>query len=433
MVVLAVVSSAAASERSEILTAKGEVAYGQKHSDEAVRLLEQAVVADPNDPYAHEALGQVLLGLGRHDAAATAFERAIKLDPTLQAAHRGLARARGDVEPGAGVESTAGGTVGELGRLPSMRSGYDDAPWGFSVTTGFQYDSNVTVEPNGTAVFSTLPGEESGPEGDWGWVAAFGAEYDLFEGSNFLVKAEYDLYQTLHLEISDFDFRAQQPRLTASYGLTPELWVGTQGGYNYYSLGSSTYQGEPYVLPFVSYLEGTWGLTQVMYRWGEDTYFSDPFAGSRDGPNQTINASQTIYLANDRYVTAGYLWNNENPRETFCDNPDPTCDTFGKDWQFTANQGYLGVGSPLPFGAYIDLLYLFRSDNYRWKNSYSARNIRNQYRRQDDGNYLYVGLTRPITEHIALAVTYYGTFNASNIDDFEYNRNVVGTLLQVTY
>jgi hypothetical protein len=87
------------------------------------------------------------------------------------------------------------------------------------------------------------------------------------------------------------------------------------------------------------------------------------------------------------------------------------------------------VGTPLPLGAYLDFLYLFRSDDYRWPNSYAHDNRR----RQDYGNYLYAGLTRPITEHISVAVTYYGTFNPSNIPDFQYSRNVVGTLLQVTY
>lgn len=425
LAILIAASGAVASERSEVLTAKGEVAAAQGRRDEAVRLLEQAVVADPADPMAHVALGQVLLSLGRRDEAATAFERAVKLDPTLHVAHTGLARARGETGPEAPLER-AGGTVGELGRLPSVRSG-DDSPWGFSVTTGFQYDSNVTVAPDGRA------GDGLGDQEDVGWVAAFSAEYDIIARSNFLLRAEYSLYQTLHLDISDFDFRAQQPRLTASYGVTPSLWVGTQGGYNYYSLGTSTYEGEPFVMPFVSYLEGTWGLTQAIYRWGEDTYFSSPFNGTRNGPNQTVNVGQTFYFAADRYLTVGYQWTNENPDAATCDQapPDNACRSFGNDWQYSSNQGYAGVGTPLPLGAYLDFLYLFRSDDYRWPNSYAKPAYSKT--RQDYGNYLYAGITRPITEHISIAVTYYGTFNPSNIPDFQYSRNVVGTLLQVTY
>lgn len=422
---LVVASTAFASERSELLTAKGEVAYGQGRSDEAVRLLEQAVVADPDDALAHEALGQVMLGLGRRDEAAKAYERALALAPNSRAAQVGLARARGGEVPGAAGFERGGGTVGELGRLPSVRAERDDTPWSFSVTTGFQYDSNVTVEPSGSA------GAGQGDKDDVGWVAAFSGEYNLVERPDFLLRFEYDLYQTLHLDLDDFDFRSQQPRLIASYSVTPEFWVGGQGGYNYYTLGQHTYQGEPYLMPFMSYLQGTWGLTQLIYRWGEDTFFSSPFDGVRNGPNQTVNLGQTFYLPDDRYVTVGYQWYNENPTSSTCSQGLPNCREFGNDWQFSSNQGYLAAGSPLPFGAYLDFLYLFRSDDYRWPNS--RANPAYSESRQDYGNYLYAGITRPLTEHIALAVTYYGTFNPSNIDAFEYNRNVVATLLQVTY
>src|SRR5262249_2691286 len=146
------------------------------------------------------------------------------------------------------------------------------------------------------------------------------------------------------------------------------FWFGTQGGYNYYTLGDGTYDGEPDVMPFMSYLEGTWGLTQLIYRYGQDTYFSTPFNGVRDGPNQTINLGQTFYLAQDRYVTGGYQWLNENPKYSTCAQapPNSNCHAFGNDWQFSSNQGYLGAGTPLVLGTYLDLLYLIRVDDYRW-------------------------------------------------------------------
>lgn len=421
---LVAASCANASEQSELLTAKGELAYAQGRTDEAVALLERAVAADPRDALAENALGHVLLALGRRDAAAAAFARALAIDPTLQSASIGLSRARGELAPTAGAERR-NWTVGEIGRLPSVRSELDAKRWGFSVTTGFQYDSNVKVLPDGQA------GDGLGDRNDVGWVAAFRAQYNLIERENFLLRGEYELYQSLHLDISDFDFRAQQPRLTASYALTPNLWIGTQGGYNYYSLGDNTYEGEPYVLPFVSYLEGTWGMSQVLYRWSERTYFSAPFTGVRSGPTQTVDASQTFFLSGDRYATVGFDWTNENPDATTCAQAPPVgkCRAFGNDWQFSAYQGYLALGSPIPLGAYVDFLYLFRWDDYRWPNSFA--NFTKT--REDYGNYLYVGITRPITEHISAAVTYYGTFNPSNIPDFQYTRNVVSTLLQVTY
>jgi hypothetical protein len=429
LLLVAVGSTAIASERSEILVAKGQLAYAREDYAEAKRLLEQAVVADPNDASAHEALGQVLLALDRRTEAESAFRRALAIDPYLPGARAGLAAVGGEVT--ATTEGRASGTVGELGRLAPVRGGWDDSRWGFSVTTGAQWDSNVTVAPDGTPT-----GGGTGKEGDFGWVAAVGTEFDLVERPNFLLRFEYDLYQTLHLDESDFDFRAQQPHLTASYGLTSDLWTGVEGGYNYYTLGDATYQGEPYVMPFLSYVEGEWGLTQLIYRWGEETFFSGVFNNIRNGPSQTINANQSVYFAHDRYVTAGYQWNREDPTDSgrsylppFATDPQGNPTSIGNDWQYSSNQGYLGFGTPVGLGVYADVLYLFRSDNYRWPNSYSGYRTR----RQDDGQYLYVGLTRPIMDHVSIAVTYYGTFNDSNIQTFEYDRNVVATLLQVTY
>jgi hypothetical protein len=425
---VAVGSTTIASERSEILVAKGQLAHARQDYAEAKRLLEQAVVADPNDASAHEALGQVLLAVNRRTEAESAFRRALAIDPYLPGARAGLAAVGGEVT--ATTEERASGTVGELGHLAPVRGRWDDSRWGFSVTTGAQWDSNVTVAPDGTPT-----GGGTGKEGDFAWVAAVGTEFDLIERENFLLRFEYDLYQTLHLDESDFDFRAQQPRLTTSYGLTPKLWTGVEGGYNYYTLGDETYQGEPYVMPFVSYLEGEWGLTQLIYRWGEETFFSGVFNNIRNGPSQTINANQSFYFAHDRYVTAGYQWSREDPTDSghsyfaFAKDPQGRPEPLGNDWQYSSNQGYLGFGSPVALGVYADVLYLFRSDNYRWPNSYSGFLTR----RQDDGHYIYVGLTRPIMDHISIAVAYYGTLNASNIDFFEYDRNVVATLLQVTY
>jgi hypothetical protein len=428
------VATAIASERSELLTAKGQLAYGRGEYVEAKRLLEQAVVADPNDASAHEALGQVLAALGRRDEATAAFQRALAIDPYLPGARAGLAAVGGEVT--SALSERPGGTVGELGRLAPVRGAWDTSRWGFSVTTGFQWDSNVTVAPDG--LVGGGGGTQSvsqGKESAGGWVAAVGTEFDLIERPDFLLRFEYDFYQTLHFTEHDFDFRAQQPRATASYGLTPALWLGVEGGYNYYTLGDDTYQGEPYVMPFTSYLEGDWGLTQVIYRWGDETFFSTPFNDVRDGPAVTLNASQTFYFAHERYVTAGYQWARENPTQSghsytgFATNRNGGFVTIGNDWQYSSNQGYLGFGSPVVLGVYADLLYLFRSDNYRWPNSYANFDKK----RQDDGHYIYLGLTRPIMDHVALAVTYYGTLNDSNIGIFEYNRNVVATLLQVTY
>jgi hypothetical protein len=420
------------SDRSEILVAKGQVAYHQGKREDAVRLFREATVADERDAVAHEQLGQALLELGRRDEATRSFERALALDPASASARRGLERARGAADAGVAAEAV-GTTVGDLGRIPPVRTAREEKRWSLNATVGFQYDSNVTVEATGSGTI--LPDgrivDDPGDQDDVAFVLGFGGEYNLIQRSDFLLRFGYDFYQTLHPDLDDFDFNAQQPRLTASWGVTPALWLGMQAGYNYYLLGDDTYQGEPYVMPFLSYIEGEWGLTQVMYRHGQDTYFSGSFNDVRDGANDAVNASQTFFFGEDRYVTVGYQWNAEDPRHS---NPKQLAGvnaglSYPTDWGFFSNQAYLGLGLPLPWEAYADVLYLFRYDDYTDRNSFANFTKR----RKDDGNFVYAGVTRPITEHLAVALTYYGSFNGSNIEDFDYTRHVVGTLLQVTY
>jgi hypothetical protein len=73
--------------------------------------------------------------------------------------------------------------------------------------------------------------------------------------------------------------------------------------------------------------------------------------------------------------------------------------------------------------------YLYRNDHYVHRNSFA--NFRKK--RQDDGHFFYAGVSRPIMPHVSLAVVYYGTINDSNVSVFDYQRHVVGTLLQVIY
>jgi hypothetical protein len=409
--VMLLAMSAGASERSQVLVAKGELAYHRGNSAEARALLEQAVAADPSDANAHVTLGQVLLAAGDGAAAARAFERAAALDPESEAAQRGLVYAR----EGAPVVSIDGervsGTVGEIGRIASVRS-EAARRWGLTLTSGLQYDSNVTLEPHNRT------GAGLGDKDDIAFVMSGGGHFDVVSRPELLFRLEYDLYQTLHPDLDDYDFRSQRIQGTISRAVHPNVWVGLQGGYNHYTLGPHSYLGEPFVMPFVSVLQGEWGLTQAQYRHGDNTYFSEPFNEVRDGPTESAGLRQDLFLDDDRYVSGGYQFTNEDPSPS-----------AGSDYESNANEVYLGGGLPLVWETYLDVQYLYRNDHYVHRNSFA--NFRKK--RQDDGHFFYAGVSRPIMPHVSVAVVYYGTINDSNVSVFDYQRHVVGTLLQVIY
>ena len=377
-----------ASERSERLVARGEAAATAGHFDEARARFAEAVEDDPRDALAVYELGLALARLERWDEAADAFERARRLRPGFAQAERALAAVRRRADLAAA-----------------------NKPWQIWATTGGQYNSNVKASPGGQ--FAPIVGERH----DIGWVLGGGGRYDLVRRPDTLVRLEYDLYQTLYPNLDDFDFGAQQVRGTASHALTPALWVGLQGGYNYDSLGHQSYRSEPFVMPFVSLLEGSHGVTHVLYRHGEDTYLSEPFHEVRDGPNDATGLSQT-FTVDGRSLTVGYQYAKERPHSA-----------SGADYRFAAQRGFLGLDFPAWWSTEVTLAYQLEYDGYTARNS----TVDFRKRRHDLTNDVHAGVSREILPHVRAAILYFWTLDNSNIAEFDYQRHIVSGVLQISY
>lgn len=399
---LVAVGPARGSQESERLVADGHVAYQAGRYEEARDLFEQAVHVDESDVAARYALGLALSELHRWDAAAAAFEQVRRLRPEFDEAQRALDFVR------ARQQEEAAGAAGAGAK-----------PWEVHATTGAQYDSNVRLDPGGRF---QAPG---GAQGDAAAILSGGGAYDVLRRADRLVRLEYDLYQTLHGEITDFDFRSHRVRGTASYAFKPALWAGVQGAYEHYTLGPHSYLSAPSVMPFVSLLEGSQGLFQVTYRHGWATYLSSPFHEVRDGPTETVAASQTFYRG-ARFLVLGYLYGEEHPTRS---NSDALPGTYPDDYRLVSYQGWVSVGFPAWFGTTVDLMYLFRYDDYTEPNSRAGF----RKTRLDVANEVAAGVRYPIAPHLSAAIVYYGTFNGSNIGVFEYHRHVGSGLLEVTF
>src|SRR5262245_14306460 len=289
-----------------------------------------------------------------------------------------------------------------------------ERPWEVYVSTGLLYDSNVPLDPSG----QRIPGTVADPA-DGAITVGAGGSFDLLKNDRAQVGLEYDLYQSLHFRLQDFNLLWNRVQGTASYALFPELWVGTQVGYQHYALGGSGYSSEPFVMPFVSRTESSWGLTQLLYRHSDVTYLSPPFEDVRDGPTDAVSLSQTVYWGS-RTATIGYEWGRERPRSSA---------PLAADYRYRYNQVYAGVGFTPGWQTSVELMYVFRYENYTEPNTFAA----DEKRRQDHINQLSVTVQRPIIPHLSIALSYYGTFDASNINVFQYDRNIVQAELRFSY
>ncbi len=426
-------ASAFASQTSERLVAQGQVAYQEQRYEDARAMFARAAADDPGDASAQYGLGLALGKLGRWEEAVVAFQRATALRPGFTEAEDGLALARSHATAGAGPQALEPARrAGEVNEAEAAGATEEAVrhPWGIYASTGIQYDSNVTIAPRG----EPIPNNHH--RGDTGFIFSAGGRYDLIDAPNYLVRLEYDVYQTVHVHLTDFDFQSHRVRATGGYSFAPWLWAGLQGGYEYYLLGYDSYLNEPYFNPFVSFLEHQWGLTQLSYRHGADTYMATPFHDLRDGPVDTFGIIQTLFDG-PRYLTVGYEFGLEHPTAPSHIGPvspvplppEQKAPLQPSDYDNQSHQAYLGVGFPTWWQTSVDLMYLFRYEDY------SRPNSRSDFRttRQDAGHHMYAGLTRSITDVLSVAVSYYGTANLSNIPDFDYRRNVASVVLKVAF
>jgi len=454
-------ASASAAERTDLLVTQGQVAYRAGRTAEARDRFAAAVAGDPNDAAAQYGLGLALAKLGRWDEAQPPLERATALRRDFPSARRALglvdfrlgeaALARGDHDRAVGLFEKAAeldpadadrarylagvararagqpdqartdfeavrrsndknvGTaatdyldrLGEGGGAPSKR-------WGVRGLAGIQYDSNPALESH----------DDHRHRDQAVFLLGAHGNYDVVQREDALLRLDYDFYQSLMPDFTDFDFRGHQLATTGSYALQPWLWAGVQGGWNHYSLGPRSYLQEPFVTPFVTFTEGKRGRTQLLYRYSYDDYLSSPFNGVRDGKTQLGGINQLLlFSGGTRYITVGWQFEHE---QTNARRSDYTRDS---------NEVYGGVGFPAWWKTAVELLYLYRNDDYANPNSFTGFTKT----RNDDDHRFYAGVKRNLTEHLDVTLAYRGTANRSNIGLFDYRRSVASLFFEVTY
>jgi hypothetical protein len=350
-------ATAFASARSELLVAQGEVAY---HA-------------------------------GRLEDARARFSDALADDPSDDVARRWL-----DV-----LNARTPRPTGRLERPEAVAK-----PWALEVGSGIGYDSNVRLDPNH-------------PKDDAAFTFTLAGHYDPWRDDRTLVRLDYDFYQSLHPDVSDFDFRTNRFRATVSRAVVPQLWLGLQGGYDHSTLAGHAYLQAPWVMPFASIVESDLGSTQFFYRHDEQDFLGSPFGHSRDGQVDAGGLNQLFFLLDRRVtLTLGYEFEKATPYRA-----------AGDDFARQTNQGSAGVRFPLGWRTMAEVDYVYRNDDYTEPNS--AVGFRKT--RQDDGHYLTAVLRRPLLPHLDVLLSYLGTWNPSNIGLYDYRRHQVALELRLAY
>jgi tetratricopeptide (TPR) repeat protein len=380
-------------------------------------------------------LGLTLYRLG-DDAAALPYLNQAKADPELRAAagyYAGLALLRqGNTEAGRTEltevthqqpQSEVGKaaqryTAMEEGRRPSKAPEEAAKPWSLAATASVQYDSNVVIEPSDSDVLLTAQGVSG--QDDGAAVLTAGGGYTLLDAVVGSLRAEYDFYQSIHFQLTEFDLQGHRVRLGAasrpgnvSYGIT--------GTYDFYALDYQSFFQEALATPWVSVAEGEAAAMQVYYTMRGRDFFRDPFDPGRDSINNAAGIRQYAMLGSAaRVLGVGYQFDSE---DTLSDGP------MGKDFEYNGHQLDIGVSLPLWSLVDLQLAYLFRLEDYQFPNSRADF----EFRRHDNAHQFVVALAHDLAPHVAVISDFIGIINNSNVGAFDYDRYIVSLGLRMAF
>lgn len=368
-------------------------------------------------------LGLTRLRLGDPEGATPYFEEAGK-DPALRPAaqyYQALALLRAgetaagrtllqQVELGpAEAQTTQLAREYLAGGGPAAPAVAEKKPWWVHANAGFGYDSNVSLIPDSSAAQAGL---DTDGEQDGFFRIGAGAGYRLYDGAQGSADLGYNLYQSVHFTTSRYDLQSHKLNLTLATPIHSELvQVGIAGEYEFYLLDYQSFYQTGRGTPFVNVFEGQIAATQVYYTFGGQDFFRGPFDPFRDAYINRAGVRQYFLLgAIDRYLSVGYTWDDFDPLSR-----------DGTDFAYMDNMFDLQLAFGLFDLARGQVGYLFDLQDYEHPNSRTGFSRR----RHDKQSQFVVHLAHDFTDMLSADLAYLGVLNDSNIDDFEYNRNLI--------
>ncbi len=352
----------------------------------SIRYLRKARELDPKVAQISEFyVAMAYMGLGRNKKAAEAIQKCIDLDPTSEIAAKAQEYA---------VE------------IPEEEK--PEKRWNISGTLSFQYDDNVVLKPEGvtTAVLIT-------DESDFRGVGFLWGEYRFLQGRPWLGGVRYSLYQSVHTRLHDFDITNNAPAIYGGYqgevgGFPYKVQVDYE--YQHTLLDNTRYLARHSGIFSLDFNEAPFLLTQLTYRGQKKHYYNQEealgTADDRSAFNNMAGVTQYLFFSNNtRHIHAGYFYDTDNAK--------------GNNWDYEGHFVSAGFSTPLIYG-----VGLRAKGEYYWQNFDNTHTIFLKKRKDREWTG-HISLDRDFGEYLNLSAYYVHQDHGSNIDAFEYDRNIV--------
>jgi len=409
--------------------------YDQGRDEEAVALLNGIQQIDPDRAQVYYYQGLILLRAGRAEEAAARLERAAVLDPGMavlaryhaadayfragnkEAAHRALE----DV-----IALAPGTDAAEMANEWLVRgpAGAGSRRWDLRASIGYQRDDNVILEPR-----SGLPPPPGITDrGDNVVVAQAQIRYRMADGDPWITRGEYRFYQNFHQDEGEEggqfglrDFNIQDHGLLLDLGgATGPMELTLRYNGQWATMGGETYVLRHAVGPRLLLKETDRNRTELLYQYGVSDYHNTSLFSAnddRDAQGHLARVAHYVFFSPTGYVSGGY----EFERETAGSSPSED------DWTFTAHHVPLAVVWPL------GRVTVTAQAEYVRRLFSHANEAQPGTKRRDNELIAGTALALSLARYAELSVHYLHQQNDSNINVFEFSRNVYGGLLTFRY
>ncbi len=384
--------------------------------------------------------GLLLLQQANAREAAAAFERARRADPSMEMVasyYEGLAwfSAKDKAQARASLErviATAPGTVWaeQAERVLADYSAKPVRRW-LTASLGVEYDDNVVLKGDGVR----LP-QELSDDSDVRGVLTMEGGAELVKTETQTVGVLGSYYGSVHDDLDEFD--VQYPTLGTwwDYSFSEDTVFRIQYDIGYAWLDTS--DSYLFIQTATPALYQDWGdagtsrffarITRENFKIQPDDLLLGPpgvdeeDVRDRDGYDSWIGVDHTYPLGNDTNVAlqGGYRYRYHT--------------TEGQEWDADSHEGRLGLVAILPWDVRLDTTASFEYRSFRHSSSYQNKDgsYTGANRLEKDVRFA-ISFEKPVMEDVSMSLRY--TYNNvdSNVDVFDFDRNIVGLYATVRF
>jgi len=295
-------------------------------------------------------------------------------------------------------------------------------PYHITVTSGFDYDSNVTLAPGGGAI-TTVTGKASAVFSQSALL-----EYTLFPAGPFSILSQYSYFQNFHPAVTGYDIMSHYMGITPTYSLkNGRFWLPFS--YTYMDLESDKYFTSFLLTPTYLHLFTEHVGLELGGRYNRQYYWTPVYFSQDDRSGRVWGGNVGMYYFFKKQ--AGFF----QARFAYLQNT-----TTGSNWDSSSYNLFLSALWPITdkfkFNIFLDLtLQPFEHPFYSgatFGNIMGAPLIP-QDKRQDEILMLGLQTSYELLKGLEVGIHWYYIRDKSNIYLYNYSRHIAGGQLAYRY